>query len=172
MAQRKRADRPALEQDPLVDALVPDPGQGPPNATVLEGYLGKSTTEDAWRLYLTRELDRYVELTEGEILHTQPRPDDGTRVWVRRDLSLEVQRVQTAQVQAEFLGGALARARLRQAATGSAAVAFDLQAALAYAQRRTRQYSCRRCDAAPTIEDICAASEILTCDPTEPDPLF
>ena len=124
MAERKRAGRPPLEQDPLVEALVPDPNQGPPDATVLQGYLGKSTTEGVWRLYLTPQLDQYVELPEAEILYSQKQPDDGTLVWVRRDLPLNVQRPQAAQVQAEFLGGNIAGARLRQAATAGGVGAF------------------------------------------------
>lgn len=112
MAQRKRADRPALEQDALVEALVPDPSPGPLNATVLQGYLGKSTTQGAWRLYLTPELDQFVELPEAEILHSEKQTDDGTLVWVRKDLPLTALRLQAAQVQAEFLGGSVASARL------------------------------------------------------------
>ena len=121
MAERRKASRPRLEEDPLVEALVPDPGQGPPDAAVLQGYLGKGTTEDVWRLYLTPQLDQYVELPEAEILYSQKQPDDGTLVWVRKDLSLSVQRPQPAQVQAEFLGGNIAGARLQQAAPAGGA---------------------------------------------------
>jgi hypothetical protein len=62
---------PSLEQHPFVEALVPDPSQGPPNATVLRGFLGKSTTEGVWRLYLTAALDEYVEIPEADILHSR-----------------------------------------------------------------------------------------------------
>lgn len=119
MAQRKKGDRPQLQEDPLVEALVPDPSQGPPNAAVLQGYLGKGTTERVWRLYLTPDLAAYVELPEDEILHSEKQPDDGTFVWVRKELRLTVHRLQAAQVQADFLSGPVADARLDPAVTAA-----------------------------------------------------
>src|SRR2546427_304265 len=85
---------PHLDEHALVKALVPDPSQGPPNATVLQGFLGKSPTNGVWRLYLSSALDEYVEIPEEDILHTQELPDgQGTLVWV--PTSLNVQHVKT-----------------------------------------------------------------------------
>ncbi len=124
MADVNPEGRPPPQEDPMVAALVPDPSQGAPNAAILHGYLGRSTTEGVWRLYLSVELDRYVELPEDEILHTKQLPDDGgTLVWVRKDLALNVVRPEARQVQAEFLGGPIAGSRLRRAAPGGAAAA-------------------------------------------------
>lgn len=94
------------EQDPLVEALVPDPAGGPPGAAVLTGFLGKSPTPNHRRLYLSRSLDRYVDIPVDQILHTTRRPDnDGTRVWVPRSLTLKFVRIVSADVQASFLQG-------------------------------------------------------------------
>jgi hypothetical protein len=102
-----------LEQHPLVEALMPDPSQGPPNATALQGFLGKSTSEGVWRLYLTVALDEYVEIAEADILHSRQLPDDqGTVVWVPKTLQLQHIRTQAQQVQADMLSGALAAANL------------------------------------------------------------
>src|SRR6516162_2510772 len=91
--------RPNLEQHPLVEALVPDPSQGPPNATVLRGFLGKSTHDGVWRLYLTSALDEYIEIPEADILHSRQLPDDqGTVVWVPKGLQLQHIRTQAQQV--------------------------------------------------------------------------
>jgi hypothetical protein len=110
----------SLEQHPLVEALVPDPSQGPPNATVLRGFLGKSTTEGVWRLYPTPALDEFVEIPEADILHSQQLPDDqGTVVWVPKGLQLQYIRTQARQIQADMLSGALATAHL--AGTGPSA---------------------------------------------------
>ena len=104
---------PNLEQHPLVEALVPDPSQGPPNATVLRGFLGKSTREGAWRLYLTAALDEYVEINEADILHSRPLSDDeGTLVWVPKGLQLQHIRTQSQQVQADMLSGSLTSTHL------------------------------------------------------------
>lgn len=116
MAEQRKAAR-KLEQDRIVEALVPDPAAGPPNTTVLHGFLGKSTQSGVWRLYLTEALDEYVEIPEDEILHTQQLPDDGgTLVWVPKTLALQHVSAQSQQVQADFLGGPITEAHLRGAA--------------------------------------------------------
>jgi hypothetical protein len=109
-----------LQEDKLVTQLVPDPSQGPPDATVLSGYLGRAPEPAekgagaSWRLYQSPALDEYVEILEADILHTQKLPDDqGTLVWVPKSLSLQHVRVHSAQVQAELLGsGSIAQAPL------------------------------------------------------------
>ena len=98
------------EQDPLVEAIMPDPTAEPPGVAVLTGYLGKSPTPNHRRLYLSRTLDRYVDLPADQILHTtQLADDDGTRVWVPRSLRLNYVRTVSAQVQASFLQGSILR---------------------------------------------------------------
>jgi hypothetical protein len=107
------------QEDDLVAKLVPDPSQGPPDATVLTGYLGRAPEatgkgkEASWRLYQSAALDEYVEIAEVDILHTQKLPDDrGTMVWVPKSLPLQYVHVHSEQVQAELLGGAIARRSL------------------------------------------------------------
>jgi hypothetical protein len=102
-----------LKEDPLVAALVPDPGAGPPDAAVLHGYVGKSTTANSWRLYLDAALTSYVEVPEDSILHHQNIADGGTLVWVATSLELKVTTVSSATIQAEFLSGAIAAGRMQ-----------------------------------------------------------
>lgn len=110
-----------LKEHPLVTALAPDPEAGPPNTSVLHGYVGKSTTPNSWRLYLDATLASYVELAEGDILHHKELADEGgTLVWVPKSLELKVTRVSSTTIQAEFLSGAIAAGRMR--ATGRANV--------------------------------------------------
>ncbi len=150
------------EQDPLVEALVPDAAVEPPSVTVLRGYVGKSTTAGCWRLYLNRVLDRYVDIPAAEILHTMRLPDDGgTRVWVPRHLKLKYVRTVSAQVQADFLQGPIVRSH--RPATGA-----ELAEAIAIERRRRRMTgggfevagictdideTIRGCDEAPTMHD-------------------
>jgi len=116
-----RGEKSGLEEHPLVAALVPDPNGGPPDSTVLHGYLGKSTRPETWRLYLDATLGAYVELPEGEILHHQALPDDaGTLVWLPRALELEVTKVSSTTIQAEFLSGVIAAGRMKGAAQPTA----------------------------------------------------
>lgn len=119
-----------LEEDQLVQKLVPDPAQGPPDATVLRGYLGRAPqpagkgndTDTTWRLYQSPALDEYVEISEADILHTQKLPDDqGTIVWVPKSLQLQHVRVHSTQVQAEMLGsGTIAQGSLTAMAAHTA----------------------------------------------------
>lgn len=118
------------KQDPLVEALLPDPAAGPPEVTVLTGYFGKSPTPNHQRLYLSRSLDRYVDIPGDQILHTAPRPDDdGTRVWVPRSLNLNYIRTVSARVQAAFLQGSIMRSH--RPAAGP-----EVARAAAFARRR------------------------------------
>ncbi len=101
---------PGLQQDPLVDRLAPDPGQVPADLIRLAGFLGKSTKPGHWRLYLNPELSEYVEVAEADIVHSQANSGDpnamaGTSLWVRRGASLQHTRVESRQVEAEFLQG-------------------------------------------------------------------
>jgi hypothetical protein len=121
MAERKR-DAKKLEPDPIVEALVPDPAQGPPDATVLFGYLGKSTTDGIWRLYLDRALTRWVEIPDAEILHSE-QDERGTRVWVPKTLDLRYVRVESSEMQAGFLTGSIVERRLAAAAAAFPSVA-------------------------------------------------
>lgn len=109
----KSPDRPELSQDALVEALVPDPSGGPPDATVLRGYLGRGTAEGTWRLYLTAALDDYVEIPADKILYTHKLPEDrGTMVWVPKGLSLQRKQITSEAVQAEFLAGSIEQGRV------------------------------------------------------------
>jgi len=105
-----------IKEDPLVAALLPDPGKLPVNAAVLRGFIGKSLNEGSWRLYLDAELSEYVEIPESEILYAREFPDGGgTAVWVPGTLTLDRVRVAATRIQAEFLSGSIAAVGLRAA---------------------------------------------------------
>lgn len=158
-----------LEPDPLVEALLPDPSAGPPNVIVLQGRLGRSTTEGVWRLYTSETLDVYVELPESEIRYTRRLPGDaGVIVWV--SASDEVRVVNTTRrVQADFLGGAITAAGLPSG--GAPADAFGR-----LAPPPTSRLSCPtdvRCpsDDVPcgTVGGQCVpTSRLVGCPPTLP----
>jgi hypothetical protein len=137
-----------LKEDPRVAALVPDPSAGPPDTTVLHGYVGKSTKDDCWRLYLDANLASYVEVLENDIVHhTQIADDGGTLIWVPKSLELKVTTVSSGTIQAEFLSGAIAAGRMQ--ATRPANVASAAAA-------RVRTVGC------PSILNNCT-SQILAC---------
>src|SRR5687768_11284694 len=118
MPQPKRT----LSEDPAVSGLVPDPGEVP-DVQVYIGLPGKSLRKGHWRLYLTLELNEYLEIPDADIVHfesldSQQTPLRGTAVWVKR--SAEVARTRTGprEMQVEFLGGDLSQAFLPTAQMG------------------------------------------------------
>jgi hypothetical protein len=112
-----------LRQDDLIEKLVPDPAI-PPHAITMFGLVGKSNQAGYWRLYLTLQLNDYVEFSEKDVLHHQQVPPasnslGGTFVWLRREANLLHTRTTTQQVQGQFFQGAITTAFLPQAAIES-----------------------------------------------------
>ena len=112
MADEKADKNPkTLKQDRLVEQLVPDPGTHEPSIQ-LRGWLGKGAKEGTWRLYLTPQMDQYVQFSNSDIVHTQPVEGDqsslgGTMVWLKAGTPLRHTRVVTRQLQADFLSGGI-----------------------------------------------------------------
>src|SRR5207237_6594412 len=95
-----------LKQDALVEKLVADPSKTT-DVQVLVGFLGRSSEAGNWRLYLTPQLDSYVEFSAEDVIHTQSlateqSPLGGTMVWLRRDATLQYTLIGTLQAQVAF----------------------------------------------------------------------
>jgi hypothetical protein len=113
----------SLDQDELVKSLAPD-SQRPPDVRMLNGFLGKSTQDGYWRLYLTPELTEYVEFSEEDVIHSQrldpnQSPLGGTVVWVRREANLTHTRPVSPEAHTEFLQGSITAAFLRGTRAGA-----------------------------------------------------
>ncbi|HEU5101228.1 MAG TPA: hypothetical protein VFU22_19525 [Roseiflexaceae bacterium] len=98
-----------LPEDPLIEQLVPDPTQVP-NLIVLVGFLGRSSRPDEeddgnWRLYLTPTLNDYITFERTALVHYQDLPTGGSMVWLKRDTTVQRTRIESRQLQAEFLQG-------------------------------------------------------------------
>jgi hypothetical protein len=104
-----REDPRELRQDALVEKLVSDPSKIP-DIQVLVGLLGRSSQAETWRLYLTPQLNEYVEFNAQDVVLTHPlaagqSPLGGTMVWLRRDATVKYTRTGTLQAQADFVRG-------------------------------------------------------------------
>lgn len=170
--KKDNGEKGRLKENPLVSALVSDPNAGPPDAAVLRGYVGKSTTANAWRLYLDATLASYVEVSEDDILHHKEIADDGgTLVWVPKSIELKVTRVLSATIQAEFLSGAIAAGRMRPAGRANvgalAAGVRSVGCPSIFTNCTSQILSCpsdgcptwESCPPAPTVVDWCRPSE-------------
>ena len=118
----KKTSRPKrrLNEDELVEALVPDPSQAP-DVRAMAGFLGKSSRQGYWRLYRTSDLNSYVEFRQEDVVHTQSLEGDqnrlgGTVVWVRREANLLHTSTGSREAQADFLQGAVTNGFLNRPA--------------------------------------------------------
>jgi hypothetical protein len=125
---RRGKGNPQIAPHPLVEALIPDPGQPPQKTTQLFGYPGASTDAGSTRLYLDLELTSYVDIPTDAIQHSQTLENDqGTIVWVDPSATLRYSSTQSHEVQADFLTGGIqeqhldaSRATLASGAAGQA----------------------------------------------------
>jgi hypothetical protein len=97
----------------IVQHLVDDPCS-PPDVRVLAGYPGYSSRGFGWfRLYLTLELDDWVDIFHRDILFAEDAGDQrlsGRVLWVRKDAEVWHQSVASRQVLAQdLIQGNLAR---------------------------------------------------------------
>jgi hypothetical protein len=84
-------------QDPLVERLRPDPAAPPARVFTFAGLAGRSDRPGYRRLYLTRSLDRWIEVPADDILAEEQLPADtspmpgleSTRWHVRRDATIQ-----------------------------------------------------------------------------------
>ncbi|GAC1349478.1 MAG: hypothetical protein NVSMB27_23000 [Ktedonobacteraceae bacterium] len=123
-----KGDPRELRQDALVEKLMPDPSQGHPDVRMLVGFLGRSSQPEYCRLYLTPELDAYMEIPRDAIVHNQSlaneqNPMDGTRLWVKQDTEVVLcRRTNLRQRQAQFLSGEIVSQADRRGMTSAEAM--------------------------------------------------
>jgi hypothetical protein len=118
MAEQRRSGRSkGVPHHPLVEALASDPNSPPGRSTKLFGFPGPAADSNSTRLWLDADLTSYVDVPNDAILHSQTLENDrGTILWVDPAATLGYSQTQTQEVQAEFLGGPIARENLAAAA--------------------------------------------------------
>jgi hypothetical protein len=94
---------PPEDQDPLVDALRPEPADPVRPTVTLTGLLGNGPDDKTRRLYFSPQLDHYAEFSVDDALHYENIPAERspvpgrafTRVILRRDSTIVYTRVRT-----------------------------------------------------------------------------
>jgi hypothetical protein len=114
MVDRKRSrGAPSVPHHPLPAALASDSSRAPKKATRLFGYPGLAANAKSTRLWLDTDLTSYVDVPDDAILHSQTlENDEGTILWVDLAATLTHVTPRAQEVQAEFLGGAIAEGNL------------------------------------------------------------
>jgi len=77
------------------------------------GFLRRGSDGRTWRLYLTVDLDDYIEIDDSQILHSVAYEGSqyqlgGALVWVRRTAKLKRVAARSTEAQADFLRGEIA----------------------------------------------------------------
>jgi hypothetical protein len=106
-----------LQQSDYVSRLRPDPSAPAAPTVSFAGFLGDSDREGRNRLYLTRQLDYYVEFGQADVVSVETIPADAqpfvgqeaSRVRLRRTAQLEFTRTRTARPLDEYDLDALVR---------------------------------------------------------------
>jgi len=98
-------------EDEFVGRLVPDP-TSIPDLRLLSGYPGRAAREGYWRLYLTADLQKYVEIAQQDVVFTEKlqataSSPSRTAVWIRRGAVLTEGQSESSKIQANFLSGGL-----------------------------------------------------------------
>jgi hypothetical protein len=110
MSEQPESRRGELQEDPLLREVDPATVA---DSQALHGFLGRSTEDGFWRLYLNPSLDSYLEIRDPDILATRALGEQssaaGTIVWVRRDAKVRRVTVGPLQAHADFLRGEIAR---------------------------------------------------------------
>jgi hypothetical protein len=138
MPEQKRSSRAkGVPHHPLVEALASDPSRPPRQSTRLFGYPGPAADPKSTRLWLDAGLTSYVDVPDEAILHHHTLDNDaGTILWVDPEATLTRSAPHEQEVQAEFLGGAIAQRNLAGAPGRAAGAIRQAQ------QPRTAQFPC------------------------------
>lgn len=99
-----------LSQDEYVSRLRPDPSAPPVPTLSFDGFLGDSDREGRRRLYLTKDLDYYVEFGPDDVVEVQSVPADSrpflgqesSRIRFNRTAHLEFTRTRSARPLDEY----------------------------------------------------------------------
>jgi hypothetical protein len=114
----KSAAKKKIKQDALVEKIIPDQSVAA-DVKVFTGFIGESLKEGQVRLYLTPELDEYLEIFEKDILNlfsatSDTNPLAGSVLWIKKKATIEFVKATSRQYQAEFLQGGISNMLAQQ----------------------------------------------------------
>jgi len=109
----KKTDLPVKQsptlESPIANRLVPQ-GETPDGFIVFTGLAGRSNLPESVRLYLSEELDEYVEIATSDIRYSQvielpASPLGVTKIWVLQTAAVRHTVVKTRSAQADLIKG-------------------------------------------------------------------
>lgn len=142
-------DKKNLTPHPIVAKLAADPA-APLDVVQFVGYVGKSTRHDHHRLYTSLQLDDYLDIPAGAIVHHEDIPDTemqhgGTRVWVDACATVVHETRQTTRTEARFLEGSIADEYLQDTTADPSQFALPYTPYCRTNEGACTAYSCATC---------------------------
>ncbi len=69
MADEKKPEK--LKEDDILKKLAAGPGEAPTGLTSFVGLLGRGAQEGYWRLYLSLDMSRYIDVSGDDVVHSE-----------------------------------------------------------------------------------------------------
>lgn len=162
-------------QDDLIARIVPDPANVP-DVKSLVGWLGSSAREGHVRLYVSPDLDEYLDVPEDAVRHSEATGDrssvGATVIWVDRSATLHHTRTRSREVGGDFLQGAIVAAYLRGARQASVLGAAALGRLRLQDTDVTVCKTCPHSDFAPVCTLATSCATTVKTDPGCGDKVF
>jgi hypothetical protein len=149
----------------------------------LFGYPGPAAAAKSTRLWLDADLRSYVDIPDAAILHWQTLDADrGTILWVDPQAPLTYSTTGSQEVQADFLGGAIAEGNLACAAHTLVPAALKegpemltwgrvilCPAPMTASQRECHTHACQSVEWLCRTQDLPCPTDPPICRPFEPE---
>jgi hypothetical protein len=89
-----------MKEDEILRRLAAAPGEAPAGVISFTGLLGRSPQEGYWRLYLSLDMSRYIEVSGDDVVLSEPLPPDrspfgslgGTRLFIKKNANVTTTR--------------------------------------------------------------------------------
>jgi hypothetical protein len=144
----KNGHKKNMMPDPIVDRLVSDPKSNP-DIKVLSGFVGNSSKEGYVRLYINTEMNEFIDILEDDVIErhstsSETNPLGGSVLWVKKSANLQYTRIESVQVQADFLKGSIVDQNVPSLITDAGAFVFykKNQGVISIPARITPCFSC------------------------------
>jgi hypothetical protein len=94
-----------FDEDPIVEALVPDPSRVP-MLQLVRGFQARAVDDELLRIYLVADLSRYVEVARKHVRLVRPIPGgEGSNIWVDHEAPMVQTDRRATRAGAEYLCG-------------------------------------------------------------------
>jgi hypothetical protein len=126
---QKTGKKDPLEEHDVVKRLVKET-RSPSETTMFMGYVGKSDSNDTYRLYLNLDFTEFIDIPKKSIRNAvgvseSIIPFGGTCIWVEKTAVLKYVHIESTSQQAEFLKGDIYNRYVRRSLYGATGPSYS-----------------------------------------------